>query len=163
VDGGTTYTIPFQDRGVVNDGFSNDAYGNELPTCNENDLSNCKNYMRAKGYVAIVKDGSNLLINIPTLPAGTPLRDLFYIQFDHLGWEEGEVAQVNIEVTGEPLFVGGPCTFRSDHERDWLTTLGPIIPGSGRWYNTCANSQWTVTFGASDISDFVYNRHGQPF
>jgi hypothetical protein len=160
VDSSSSYSIPFQDRDVGNDGFSNDAYGNELPTCTASSLSVCKNYMRAKGYVAIVKNWTTLTLNVSSLPPGTPLKDLFYIQYDHLGWED--VAHVFITVVGDPELQGGPCVFRTDHEREWLTTLGPIIPGSGRWYNMCAHKKWPVSFNASDISEFLYNKYYYP-
>ena len=147
---------------MLNDGFGNDAYGNELPSCDANDLFDCTNYMRAKGYVAIVRNVSSLTLTVPSLPPGLPLHDLFYIQFDHLGWPDDELAYVDLTVQGDPLLAGGPCRIYTNHERDWLTTLGPIIPGSGVWYNHCANAKWLGTFGANSLQDYLYGKYYSP-
>ena len=79
------------------------------------------------------------------LPLSAPKGDLFYVDYGHAGWPEELVANISLSVSGSDYLAGGPCTLRTDHDRAWLTALGPVAGDAGVWRGCAALGPWNTS------------------
>jgi hypothetical protein len=105
--------------------------------------TDCASYMWPSGYTFLVRSNQRYVLNVPSYSGAK--QDLFTVEYSDLHMPD---THITMRVEGDANLAGPDCQVSSNHNRDFVTPYGPLIPQTGAWWH--CKGGWSTKSGMTE-------------